>query len=218
MGNVVSCTHCQSTLKWTDSSFEIMYNSNTADDKSSGNQEASDEVYLQENSEISGHSQQEDMSPVSSFSDKGRSSLEDPPKGENQEPSPVKEELYSSRNEDLIEKQSFFDVEQFGNSEINNDKGFLRYNLYIENIDSTELEQEILHILEDPKFNWEPKKVLSDQKDNTLLIKNLNPVKVFRLISELSRLSVKLHWKQYTVLESASPDEELSQERGQESV
>ena len=95
-------------------------------------------------------------------------------------------------------KQDFSDVEEYGNAQATSEKGFLRYDLHISGLDSSEIEQHVLAILEDPRFKWDAKEVLQMQKEGILVIKNLNPIKAMCLVSELSFLPVlELSWKQY---------------------
>ena len=108
------------------------------------------------------------------------------------------EELIPSSNT----SENFSDIESYGNSEDTMDKGFLHYDITIKGIDSEKIEQQILGILEDPRFNWMAKEILSLQKDGVLILKKLNPVKAMCLISELSFLPVTLNWKQYMAIES----------------
>ena len=113
----------------------------------------------------------------------------DPARGE------MKEEE-APENQDV--KQDFSDVEEYGNAQATSEKGFLRYDLRISGLDSREIEQHVLAILEDPRFKWDAKEVLQMQKEGILVIKNLNPIKAMCLVSELSFLPVlELSWKQY---------------------
>jgi len=203
MGNVVSCPHCQSTLKWTDSTFEIIYNSNLGDEvnkKSSSSEEKEDQLKQEplsvqsslhnssENQETLGRSQnlenlqsspplQEDLKSPAREENPVNGTFSTPQKEEitnyEQEPSedsqisshpeetkqnfsrdqsltPTTEddlessqELYqSAENSPSLstnKKQNFSDIENFGNTETTSEKGFLRYDLCIENIDSSDL-------------------------------------------------------------------------------
>ncbi len=95
----------------------------------------------------------------------------------------------------------FSDVESYGNATATSDKGFLRYDLFIEGVDSHEIKTQVFHVLEDPRFNWSAREILQSEKEGVVAIKNLNPVKVMVLLSELSFLSVQLSWKQYRALD-----------------
>lgn len=117
------------------------------------------------------------------------------------DPTPEEMELEKEEREALDTpdvEQDFSDVEEYGNAQATSEKGFLRYDLHISGLDSNEIEQRVLAILEDPRFNWDAKEVLQMQKEGVLVIKNLNPIKAMCLVSELSFLSVlELSWKQY---------------------
>ena len=256
MGNVVSCTHCQSTLKWADnSSLEVIYNSNLGEETKTHLQQETSQPHTSSSSlqnpesanmkqyrtEDSQNSSPLAETPIfqddkeqqhiqdasnthSHFKESNSLSLEQPQEPTQKENalSPPESSQYAEgtspvNHERSPKKQNFSDVEDFGNTEASSEKGFLRYDLCIENIDSSDLEEEIFHILEDPRFNWNAKEILSAQKDSILTIKNLNPVKMFRLVSDLSRLPINLSWKQYTALESNS-SEDFPQNEEQESV
>jgi len=100
--------------------------------------------------------------------------------------------------------QDFSEVEAYGNAHTSAAKGFLRYDIFINGLDSKEIEEEVLSVLEDPRFNWDAKEILKSQNAGSLTIKNLNPIKAMCLVSELSFLSVDLSWKQYMALDAFS--------------
>ncbi|MDE0518076.1 MAG: hypothetical protein OXH36_00760 [Bdellovibrionales bacterium] len=109
--------------------------------------------------------------------------------------------------------QDFSDVEQYGNAQASSEKGFLRYDLCISGLDSSEIEKQVLHILENPRFKWDAREVLRSQKEGVLTIKNLNPIKAMCLVSDLSFLSVELSWKQYMALNAEIQQEEAQTEQ-----
>ena len=123
-------------------------------------------------------------------------------------PASTSQANFNLSNEEEIPNTSenFSDIESYGNSEDNLDKGFLHYDISIQGIDSKKIEQKVLSILEEPRFNWMAKEILSLQKDGVLIIKKLNPVKAMRLISELSFLPVTLSWKQYMAITELQPE------------
>ena len=120
-----------------------------------------------------------------------------------QDDSQMEEDLSAAVAEQESEiNQDFSDVEKYGNAQATSEKGFLRYDLRISGLDSSEIEQQIMFILEDPRFNWDAKEILKSQKEGVLVIKNLNPIKAMCLVSDLSFLSVlELSWKQYMALD-----------------
>ncbi|MDE0118953.1 MAG: hypothetical protein OXM55_02965, partial [Bdellovibrionales bacterium] len=107
--------------------------------------------------------------------------------------------------------QDFSDVEQYGNAQASSEKGFLRYDLRISGLDSSEIEKQVLYILENPRFKWDAGEVLRSQKEGVLTIKNLNPIKAMCLVSDLSFLSVELSWKQYMALNAEIQEESPEQ-------
>jgi hypothetical protein len=122
-------------------------------------------------------------------------------------------EFISEREEDSMEEESelteedkgvsqnFSDVEEYGNAQATSQKGFLRYDLCVVGVDSTDIEKQVLSVLEDPFFKLEARKIVQSQKDGVLVIKNLNPIKAMCLVSQLSFLSVELSWEQYMALD-----------------
>lgn len=127
---------------------------------------------------------------------------------EEQNVNPASEELEVEEEEaEALEtqdvKQDFSDVEEYGNAQATSEKGFLRYDLHISGLDSSEIEQHVLAILEDPRFKWDAKEILQMQKEGILVIENLNPIKAMCLVSELSFLPVlELSWKQYMAVDA----------------
>ncbi len=118
-----------------------------------------------------------------------------------------KKEIWDREKSSSGMNQDFSDVADYGNAQASSEKGFLRYNLRIVGLDSVEIEQEILSVLEDPRFNWNAKEILKSQKEGVLEIKNLNPIKAMCLVSELSFLSVGLSWSQSMALNAQSERE-----------
>ena len=96
-----------------------------------------------------------------------------------------------------VTKQDLSDVEAYGNMESAAYKGLLRYDLQITGVDSSNVEEQILSILEDSRLKKDAKTCLSSKKNGVLQIKNLNPVKVVYLVSQLINLPIELSWKQY---------------------
>ncbi len=180
--------------------------------------------FLPSKEEAEEHNPSEDFLSAESNSEGEEASLGDssedagvvqaPPDMEHNETS-VKEEEELPSEEDQWDSpssqevnQDFSDVEKYGNAQASSEKGFLRYDLRISGLDSLEIEQEVLSILEDPRFKWDAKEILESQKEGVLEIKNLNPVKAMCLVSGLSFVSVELSWKQYMALNVPSEVEE----------
>ena len=140
--------------------------------------------------------------------DREGSIITPPPMGQDREED-QKEVSEQEKGEDVLAPsgdQGFEDVAEFGNSPDSPDKGFLLYDLQIQGIDSQELKEELLSVLEDPRLNWDGREILSGIKSGVLEIKKLNPVKMFCLISALCDLPFRLSWRQYTVLDVTSPE------------
>lgn len=79
-------------------------------------------------------------------------------------------------------------------------EGNLMYNLTIKNIDTEELKEEILAVLQENKLGIDVKNLKFSLP--TLVLKNLNPVKVSVIVSKIKHLSVDLEWTQKSVIEN----------------
>ena len=130
-----------------------------------------------------------------------------------QEEPPTAKPIEEPQETDLVNTdtpENFSDIEDYGSSKESPHKGLLRYELTIKGLDSSELEQKIFNILEDPRFNWSAKEILAQQESGILKLKDLNPVKAMTLILKLSELPFELSWKQYTIIntQNKTTDEE----------
>ncbi|RME18544.1 MAG: hypothetical protein D6797_00200 [Bdellovibrio sp.] len=97
--------------------------------------------------------------------------------------------------EDLVQS-----VADFANTEVSmGQEGNLFYNLEIKGIDSPELKEEVFDVLNDSKFLWSAKEIMSNIQSGTLLIKDLSAVKAFILIQEFKRLNLEIRWDQHVL-------------------
>ena len=231
MGNLFSCDHCQSVLKWENQSLKVVYESQNEPSVSPSassvmeslseqlNEDIISELTEEEKEVSKEKAPEEDM--IDDLTERDDSvekselveediSYEEQPEEVQEKSSSEVSESVSKQDNILIEEaefikeeethQDFSDVEEYGNAQATSEKGFLRYDLRIAGVDSTEIEQQILSILEDPRFHWDAKEIMQSQKEGILVIKNLNPIKAMCLVSDLSFLSVELSWEQYMAL------------------
>ena len=237
MSGLFSCDHCQSVLKWEDESLKAVYESKHLASPSNDVESVStypDENVFEGVNEANVEGAKDDnlveiesnIGNVINDSDEEGSLVEQPDpeekilsEGEQEEVSPeflessseyspMKEEL----NAEFIEEEKkispdFSDVAEHGNAQATSEKGFLRYDLCIAGVDSVEIEQQVLSVLEDPRFQWDAKKIVQSQKEGVLVIKNLNPIKAMCLVSDLSFVPVELSWKQYMALNMSKSQE-----------
>jgi len=77
--------------------------------------------------------------------------------------------------------------------------GFLRYNLYLEGIDTLMLREEFAEALSDPKFMWDSDKILEKIENGNLKLENMTPVKASVLINKIKLMSIKYSWEQLNV-------------------
>ena len=161
--------------------------------------------------------------PEEEFVSESPAELKEEQPEEELESEPVAEEPESSESffkEDPLAEaevdQSFSDVAEHGNSPVSSEKGFLRYDLQVSGLDSVELEQAVLDILEDSRFQFNVPELLRTQNNGVLEIKNLNPIKAWCLVQELSNLPLELNWKQYMAVQLPPEEEEISEEETEE--
>lgn len=230
MGNLFDCDHCQSVLKWDSQSLKVVYESQNkpASPPSAVDEEVPelkkedvvDERLVEKEESLS----QKNMVAVDDveqlMSEENPILYEEKPVGdETADISESSEESLFEQKERLLaeefsseeieeeEHQDFSDVEEYGNAQATSGKGFLRYDLRVDGVDSVEIEQQVLSVLEDPRFHWDAKEIIQAQKEGVLVIKNLNPIKAMCLVSELSFLPVELSWEQYMALNISKSQE-----------
>jgi hypothetical protein len=92
------------------------------------------------------------------------------------------------------------DVARFGNSELSGSRdGALRYTLFIEGIDTTDVRQAFREAITDRKFVWDTDNILRSVRNGNCTIQNVAPSKAYMLISRLRGLPVKVRWEQYAI-------------------
>ena len=206
MQNMFDCPHCFSVLKWEGQEIKLIR-------EGSAHKEAVEAV------EKTGLFQEPVAEPIAEpIAEPVNEPIAEPVNEPIAEPvnEPIAEPEESPAEEPAPEPapqtQDFSDVENYGNSEEALDKGFLRYDLKIEGLDSLEIEKQVQSILEENRLQWSAQDILKEQVENRLILKNLNSVKAFYLVSRLSFLPVKLSWKQYRALNAESPQPAAEEE------
>ncbi len=230
MQDMLACPRCGSTLKWTGQKLDLVYDNSAAlkpaeeEDPPPLKEEAvsSEAVPSEEPDSLEPVASEPPVSELQASPPSEDPPSEDSPAEDSQviitpPPPPASEEtgLKTPPDPSSVPKEEdgfsppqedFKDVENFANSE-ENQKGFLRYDLQITGIDSKELREKLLLILKNPQFQWEAQSLLKNISEGSLLLKKLNPVKMFCLISRLCEEPFQFRWKQYTVLDTPASED-----------
>ena len=91
-------------------------------------------------------------------------------------------------------------MNEFANSEISSAKdGPLLFRVFISGIDTKEIRESIREVLEDSRFAWNPKEILSKVAKGELVVPNLSPVKASILITRIKYLPISIRWEQYAI-------------------
>lgn len=92
------------------------------------------------------------------------------------------------------------DVARFGNSDISGSRdGALRYTVFIEGIDTSDVRIAFREALTDRKFVWDIDNILRSVRNGEVTIPNVSPAKAYILISRLRNLPLRVRWEQYAI-------------------
>ncbi len=95
------------------------------------------------------------------------------------------------------------DVASFGNSEASGGReGPLRYNLFIEGIDTVDVRESFREALTDRKLMWDTDQILRSIRNGNVNIPNVAPTKAYILITRLRGMPVQVRWEQYAISQS----------------
>ncbi|MCC6277816.1 MAG: hypothetical protein IT289_07885 [Oligoflexia bacterium] len=93
------------------------------------------------------------------------------------------------------------ELSQFGNAPLEpTSQGGLMYEISVGGIDTIELRQEFLDILEDRRLGLDPSMVTSNIKDGKVILGPINPVKASVLVSHLKRLPLDIKWRSHQLI------------------
>ena len=94
----------------------------------------------------------------------------------------------------------FSDISEYGNSSISGAvEGFLRFNVYISGIDSSEILQFIRESLLDKQFMWDVDELIGSIQNGKLELRDISAVKASIVVNRLKSMSVQIHWEQYAI-------------------
>lgn len=92
------------------------------------------------------------------------------------------------------------DVARFGNSDISGGReGPLRYNLFIEGVDTVDVREAFREAITDRKLMWDTDQILRSLRNGRVNIQNIAPTKAYILITRLRGLPVQVRWEQYAI-------------------
>lgn len=92
------------------------------------------------------------------------------------------------------------DVARFGNSDVSGGReGPLRYNLFIEGVDTVDVREAFREALTDRKLMWDTDQILRSLRNGRVNIQNIAPTKAYILITRLRGLPVQVRWEQYAI-------------------
>lgn len=92
------------------------------------------------------------------------------------------------------------DVARFGNSDLAGSRdGALRYTLFIEGIDTSDVRAAFREAITDRKFVWDIDSILRQVRNGEVTIQNVAPSKAYILITRLRNLPIKVRWEQYAI-------------------
>lgn len=112
-------------------------------------------------------------------------------------PSPPTENVYSSA---APSSPNLGDVANFGNSEMSGGReGPLRYNLFIEGIDTVDVREAFREAITDRKLMWDTDQILRAVRNGCVNIPNVAPTKAYILITRLRGMPVQVRWEQYAI-------------------
>ncbi|MBC6414950.1 MAG: hypothetical protein GDA46_00945 [Bdellovibrionales bacterium] len=112
------------------------------------------------------------------------------------------EESFAFSEEDNIEEkpEDFSEVQEFSKKREFKDKGFYLYQLFLSEINSQELKERVISIIEDKALEIDFEENPSYKKqivyNGKIVFSRLSPVQVYVIVHSLMGLPLQIHWKQ----------------------
>ncbi len=226
MGNLCECTHCGTAFKWDGKTLQLLHTPDVPPAPSAVSESASEsapEPALEPTPEAPAPEpiSESEATPTPASVPEPEPTPEAPepeaPAPVAPEPAPPVAEVEPTSSQTLasdisseadmseanikVKSQDFKDVEQYGNATLPS-HGPWFYDVVITGIDSKDVENKILLILNDPKLKYSAKECKKELQSGILSVKTLNPVKAVFLISQLINLPVEVRWKQYMLAQT----------------
>ena len=126
--------------------------------------------------------------------------------------SPESKDVESQKedNPKVSEKEDFSDVVEFGNTQDQDRQGPFLYDLILSEINSQNVREKVLSILEDESLNLplnnEDKSIQDNIENGKLTIEKISPVQAYIIVTFLMGLPLDISWKQHHIAESSSTD------------
>lgn len=117
-----------------------------------------------------------------------------------EEPIPVESEPVYQAPGARADSPDLSDIARFGNSDASSGRdGSLRYNLYIQGIDTVDVREALREALTDRKFLWDADAILRSIRNGEVALENIGASKAYILVSRLRSLQVKVRWEQHAL-------------------
>ena len=111
-----------------------------------------------------------------------------------------KESLKDS--ESKSQKEDFSEVAEFGNTQDQDKQGPFIYDLTLSEINSQDLREKVLTVLEDESLNLPSKEENHSIKDGEIIIVKISPVQAYVIVTALMGLPLNISWKQHHIADS----------------
>lgn len=119
---------------------------------------------------------------------------------------PVENQKLSQTADSEESKEDFSDVAQFGNSQNQDEQGPFLYDLILSEINSQDVREEVLNVLEDEALNLpvgeEDQFIENSIKDGKIIIEKISPVQTYVIVTSLMGLALDISWKQHHIADS----------------
>ena len=105
------------------------------------------------------------------------------------------------------QKEDFSEVAEFGNAQNQDKKGPFLYDLVLSEINSQDVREKILFVLEDEylglPFSKDNPSMEDNMKEGQITIAKISPVQAYVIVTSLMGLPVTISWKQHHIAESS---------------
>jgi hypothetical protein len=97
-------------------------------------------------------------------------------------------------------------LQAYSNSEISSGQsGPILFRILISGIDTKEIRESLREALQDSRFAWDERLILSSISKGELAIENVSPVKASIVVNRIKHLPIKIRWEQNAIAQTAAP-------------
>lgn len=101
-------------------------------------------------------------------------------------------------------------ISAYANSEVSSGKdGPFVLTVFVSGIDTKDLREDIRKAIQDSRFGWDDRALMSGIHNGILKIENINPIKASIVINRLKSLPVQIRWEQNAITEIDIEKEDL---------